>query len=293
MPLDPTSPELIALAELLTIAHDAETGTDRALIEQVDRAEDDPEDGSSFIASEPIEDRAGDVVASSWLVAAYKRNPVILADHDRRMVAGRAVEAKVHKVGDHADKLVVRVRWDLSAPDPTIRTIGHQHMNGFRSAVSVGFRAGKTTRRDKLSTDHPHYAAPRTVSTPWGDVEISGNLYERNELLEVSSVSIPMLPSALQMHYTDRLRECGYGDLVGRAEVVAETVPRLVGAALIEAIQADPTIARSLVGALWGDVLDTMRRDPQVYTAIRAAHEGRRVAPPTPAILRALATFEE
>lgn len=271
------------------LADDAEIVA-RWLADETRASKADLTDSTVFVASEPVEDRAGDVVASSWVLQHYRRNPVILGDHNRTMVVGRAVEVHTPAAGDDAGKLLIAVRFDMSSPDPAIAVYGHQHREGFRSAVSVGFAPGKRTKRSELAEDHTYYAKPKKVQTAWGEYEITGSLYERNELLEVSSVSIPMLRSALQRHYLDRLAEHDSEDVAARAAVVAETVPRAVGASLIEAIQADPTIARQLVDVLWADVLAAARRDPAAYTAIMAGHEGR--ARPITGALRALATLE-
>lgn len=153
---------------------------------------------TTFVASTDSPDRAMDVVRQNWKLAAYRSNPVILDNHDHRRVVGRAVDVTVPKSGDDAGKLIIDVEWDVDSPDMSIRNVGHQHRSGFRKAGSVGFRAGKKTRRDKLPPDHEYYQAPIEVETWWGTEMMAGWLFESPELLEFSSATVPMNAEALQ-----------------------------------------------------------------------------------------------
>jgi hypothetical protein len=171
------------------------------LVESRAENEDDPEaiPGTTlFVASTDTPDRAMDVVSQNWKLRAFRDNPVILDNHDHRRVVGHAVSVKVPKVGPDAGKLMIRVAWDIESPDPSIRNVGHQHLNGIRRAGSVGFRSTKTTRRDKLAPDHAYYQAPVEVETWWGTEMLAGKLYEGPELLEFSSATVPMNAEALQ-----------------------------------------------------------------------------------------------
>lgn len=239
---------------------------------------------TSLVLSTAAVDRADDVVDQSWRLAAYRRNPVVLEGHNRSVVVGKGESVTVPRQGDDAGRLVGVARWDLESPDPVIRAIGHQHLQGFRSAVSVGFRAGKVTRRDKLPTDHPHYSAGREVDTPWGSrTKVVGKLYERNTLLEFSSVSIPMNPEALQRQLFDELAERDPADLEGRAKVVGDTVPRAVAVDLVDLVRALGDEARfELAGLLLPDLLSAMRADhDSARRVLRAVLDTGRAAPPT------------
>lgn len=157
------------------------------------------QDGTTlFVASTSSPDRAMDVVKQNWKLASFRGNPVVLDNHNPMRVVGHAVDASVPKSGEDAGKLMIRVKWDMDSPDPTIRNVGHQHMSGIRRAGSVGFRPGKKTRRDKLPKDHEHFQEPVEVETFWGLEKWAGTLFESPELLEFSSASVPMLPEALQ-----------------------------------------------------------------------------------------------
>lgn len=164
-----------------------------------------PEDGTTlFVASTEREDRAMDVVRQDWRLGAFKANPVILDNHDRSRVVGVGVDAWVARaVSDEVDEgmvgnLLIRVKWDQDSPLPDLRDVGRQHLAGIRRAGSVGFRHGKKTDRSKLPTDSPYYREPVQLETWFGTIAHAGYLYERNDLLEFSSATIPANPDAVQ-----------------------------------------------------------------------------------------------
>jgi len=133
------------------------------------------------VASTPDPDRYGDVVAPSWKLDDFRRNAVIVHNHDYEgPVVGKALEIDV--VGD---QLMMKVQFDTDETNPLGRRLAQQYKNGFMSAFSVGFAPGKSTERSKLDKDHPAYS------------QKGGYLLEDNSLLEVSAVSIPANPQAL------------------------------------------------------------------------------------------------
>lgn len=173
-----------------------ESKVDRWSVRSLDS---NPDAGTTtFIASTDDEDRALDIVKQDWRLRNFRNNPVILDNHDPMRVVGRAESVKVPKNGEDAGSLVIRVAWDLDSPDPSIANVGRQHLKGIRKAGSVGFRSGRKTARNRLPTDSPYYREPMTFQSVWGDYEHAGILHEKNELLEFSSATIPMNPSALQ-----------------------------------------------------------------------------------------------
>ncbi len=207
-----------------------------------------------FIASTPAEDRALDVVRQDWRLANYRSNPIILDNHYGGRVVGRGEKSSVPA---DTKNLEILVRWDLENPDPLVRSVGHQHLSGFRSAGSVGFRSGAITRRDKLPTDHEAYRTPAKMATPWGEYEWAGLLYEKNELLEFSSASIPMNPGALHRPSRDgsgkalELSEhlATLDDPLLKAITVArETTPRHTSDELVELVKRDQAALRKVVG---------------------------------------------
>lgn len=264
--------------------------TERAggLLDLLIRAGDsDKEAGTTFfVASTDDEDRAGDVVRQQWSLRNFRANPVILDNHNAMRVVGRGDGWKVPTKGDNAGQLVGTVRWDLDNPDPSIRAIGHQHLNGFRSAGSVGFRAGKSTQRDKLATDHPHFSEGREIETPWGTkARLVGRYFERNELLEFSSATIPMNAAALQQNaLIDELSGLDEDDTGGRLLVVGQTIPRAVAADLMSMARAlGDDARRELATLLLPDVLAAMRASADDTRRTLGAIRGMATSNPVPA----------
>jgi hypothetical protein len=152
------------------------------IVRTVDRADGDTESKTTvFVASTATPDRARDIVLQDWDLSAFESNPVILDNHNPLRVVGRAESASVVN-----GELVIEVSWDLDNPDPSIRSVGHQHLAGFRRAGSVGFRPGSVAWRSDLPDDDPHYS------------EQGGYVFGKCQLLEFSSASIPMNPEALE-----------------------------------------------------------------------------------------------
>lgn len=224
---------------------------------------------TTFVASTDSEDRAMDVVKQDWRLRNFRNNPVILDNHLSLRVVGRSVAESVPRVGDDAGKLMITVGWDLSNPDPSIRSVGYQHLEGFRRAGSVGFKHGKKTARNKLDQSSPYYREPVKVETWWGEYEMSGFLFENNELMEFSSATIPMNPEALQRSIVAAYSERDPADLQGRAKLAGETgIPRATVADLLEMARA-PEHRAALLDLLWPDVVARIKSDPEMRRVLR------------------------
>lgn len=268
------------------IATELDEGRGNAIV--VRAGESDKAAGTTlFVASTDDEDRALDVVRQDWKLAEFRSNPVILDNHNTLRVVGRGIEAKVPKAGEGGDigKLMIRVQWDLEAPDPSVRTVGHQHLNGFRSAGSVGFRSGKKTARNKLPTDHAAYREPMKVESFWGgSYEYAGYYFEQNTLMEFSSATLPMNPNALQRalggqpaatpeaQMLERLRELDPADVLRRLAVVEQTVDRAIAQDLRTAL-ADEATRAGVLGLLLPDLKASMRSDPEWSRLLRGLVE--------------------
>jgi hypothetical protein len=189
------------------------------------------DDGTiGFVASTAAVDRMGDSIdQQTWKLAAFRRNPVFLGDHDARSVVGRVVRVGRVK-GEESQDLRIRVRFDDDATvNPRGALLAHQHRNGFRSAVSVGFIPHEATNRTKLSHDDPLYVDE--AKTPaWR----AGYLFRHNELLEVSSVGVPANAEALQLAADVAAAEASDA-AVQRA--VREVAPKVDADAIIAALR--------------------------------------------------------
>ena len=126
----------------------------------------------SYVASTDAIDRYGDVVSQNWELESYKRNSVILWNHDQMAPPiGRALSVDVVD-----GKLMIDVEFDMA--DPHAAMIARKAQAGFINAVSVGFQPIEMTPRSELPKDHKAYGP-------------EGVFYQRSELLELSVVTVP------------------------------------------------------------------------------------------------------
>ncbi len=204
---------------------------------------DQQDDGSvEFVASTGSVDRMGDVVEqSTWKLRSWRANPVILADH-RAPVVGRGA-AKVSR-GEAEARLMLRVWWDEASLNPTGMLLAHQHRNGFRRAVSVGFLPGEAVNRQDLPDDDPR-KAPKDVPR-WR----AGYVYRHSELLEVSSVAVPANREALQLSL-DAQRFADQEQAVER--FLAASVSRSVASNVRDAVRSDPEVRRAVLGLIYSE----------------------------------------
>jgi len=193
---------------------------------------------TDFVASTAIVDRMGDVIdQGTWRLANWRANPVILHEHAPPVIGkGKAKRS--------ADALSIKVQWDIGDHNPIATLAGTQHLNGFRSAGSVGFIPGKAKNRLDLGDDDPRKAPKNTPR--W----LAGNVFSHNELLEFSSVAVPANPQALQLSlYADEAE--GDEDKVER--FVRESVAKATAEAILAAVKDDETIQRAIRALVWGE----------------------------------------
>mgnify|MGYP003144698426 CR=1 FL=1 len=126
----------------------------------------------SFVASTSSPDRYSDIVdQKGWNLSAYKKNPVILLNHDSSQLP--IGKGNVHIKND---QLVIDVQFDDQ--DPKAQEVKRKAQNGFMNAVSVGFRPIESISRFDLPKDNKYYGT-------------KGTYFAKAELLEVSIVTIP------------------------------------------------------------------------------------------------------
>lgn len=152
------------------------------------------------IASNAKIDRFGDTInPDGWVLTNYKKNPVILWSHSTGGFGGLAIPPVARATKTWVEDGLLKVR-GLFAPTPFAQELRTLVENGFLNAVSVGFIPlvedtkgdmdieGKMYRRanEKELKDFAEKGCGR-----------EGAKFEKQELLEVSWVSVPALPSAL------------------------------------------------------------------------------------------------
>jgi phage head maturation protease len=148
------------------------------------------DDSLVFVASEPVSDRVREVLLPFWKLDNYLANPIFLWGHDWSLLPiGRAVQVAV--VGG---KLMAEIEFDPN--DPQALAVRQKFETGYLNAVSVGYRPGVKVWRARLSKDDTYYA---------DDGYIVGSEEQPNELLEISAVTVPALPSALAQRGVDSI----------------------------------------------------------------------------------------
>jgi hypothetical protein len=164
-----------------------------------------PKRRTLVVASTATPDRYQDIVdQASWKLDRYRANPVVPWGHDYYIPpVGRAVRVEVE-----GGALIAEIEWDTSEANPLGRLVAEQFASGFLSAVSVGFRPGRSTERKNMPKESPMFGE-------------RGMAYFDCELLEISAVAIPANPEALAAKGLPPMR-------LTHADVRAELV-RLLG----------------------------------------------------------------
>jgi prohead serine protease len=155
------------------------------------------------IASAEVEDRMGDVVRCDGIdLSEYKTNPVILADHTRGFVIGKATQLWRER-REGANCLMVEVqgvpRGTSARTDEVWATID----DGSRRGLSIGFQVTSSE--------------PRTTAAGG-----AGMLFKTSRLLEISSVDLPACASCLLTAKTVCKHGCGCAGVSNPDEVVLE-----------------------------------------------------------------------
>ena len=161
-----------------------------------------------YVWSTETVDRAGDIVRQNWDLGPFSRNPIALWNHNHDAVIGRALDFGV-RFGDER-QLVGTIEFAPEGTSPEIDAKFKLAAAGYLPATSVGFMPLEVdTVRD----------AERRAALGLGDY---GVVFERNQLLEISVVSVPMNPDALREDLAEPL---GRGVISSdEAEIVARSL---------------------------------------------------------------------
>jgi HK97 family phage prohead protease len=166
------------------------------------------------IASTSDKDRMGDIVkVDGWELKNFKRNPVMLWAHDNYLPP----IAKAMKIWTEDGKLMVKGKF---ASTPLGQEIAGLVKDGFINAVSVGFiplkRADKGKKGHVEGENGENYI--RATEEEVKGLEEKGffgdEIFEKQELLEVSFVCVPALPQAL---ITARNEGKSFGAIMSKA----------------------------------------------------------------------------
>lgn len=183
-----------------------------------------------FILSDETVDRYGDVVvASGWQLANFKLNPIALFNHNSNAPIGTW---KNIRVDDR--KLKARLVFADEGTSPRIDELRSLARQNILRAASVGF-------------------------APIEDEPLSegrGTRYTKNELLEVSLVSVPANPAALalarSLHISPETQALAFGEHATedrRIVVRGSTGEHAAKPSPIRRTQTMPTLAEKIVAA--------------------------------------------
>ena len=133
-----------------------------------------------FVGSDEKVDRSGDIIKlDGWDLKAYKKNPVVLFAHRHHDVP----VARTKRVW--IDKTTKQLLFDIEFPEPEVSSVGDSlyklYKSGFMKATSVGFMP------DYEKIEYPERKKSKGPS----------RIFNQQELLELSLVSVPDNPRAL------------------------------------------------------------------------------------------------
>jgi len=158
----------------------------------------DSEGSFEFVASSGKMDRMGDTInPKGWYLTNYKKNPVILWSHS----TGGLVNA-IPPVG-RADKVWIEDGKELKikghfADTPFAQELKALVEGGFLNAVSVGFLPLVPDEKGNIEIEEKNYRRATDSEIKKGIYSDEyGEKFTKQELLEVSWVSVPALPQAL------------------------------------------------------------------------------------------------
>ena len=160
----------------------------------------DKEEGSfEVVASSGKIDRLGDTISpKGWYLKNYKKNPVILWSHSTGGFGSTAIPpvGKADKVWIDNDK-ELKIKGHF-ADTPLAKELKTLVEGGFLNAVSVGFLPLVEEKKGDIDIEGKMYrrATDEEIQKGMYDSEY-GEKFTKQELLEVSWVSVPALPQAL------------------------------------------------------------------------------------------------
>lgn len=148
----------------------------------ITRASKDQESDFIAIASTAVEDRHGEVVSvDGWDLKAFKENPILLWAHQHDEIG--IGQAKKFWVEGSGKKAKLMIEGFIHEATEKSRALKYLVKEGIIKTVSVGFKP----------------------------IEMEGNTYTKQELLEVSLVNVPANSQAM-VSAVKGLREAGFKD---------------------------------------------------------------------------------
>lgn len=162
------------------------------------------------VASTEGVDRQGDlIVAEGWDLSNFLKNPVIPWAHDySRPPVAKALEVKVDQ-----GRLLFKAQFPPPADYAFADTVFRLYRGGFLRAFSVGFSPQES----------------EVVTHDLGGRKVTGTRYLKQELYEISCVTLPANPQALLAAGLLNPRPCPAGPIPpGQEAVVRALLDRLI-----------------------------------------------------------------
>ena len=197
----------------------------RAVI--IEKATSDGSRRVRFVASDETVDRYGDIIrASGWQLENFRKNPVLLFGHQ----SGQLPVGKVDPIAVEGTRLIAHAEFTPEGMSGFADTVWAMVDQGFVQAASVGFLP--------LATPNPIFDA---------DKHLTGFEFIAQELLELSIVTVPANPNALQLAKSFALSgeemRCLFDDGAA-ARVAAAARTRTITLSRLGRHQAAPTPER-------------------------------------------------
>jgi len=132
------------------------------------------------VASTDVPDRFGDVILQEgWVLDKFKKNPVIPWGHDY----SKPPVARAKEIYVEGGQLIFLAEFPKPGSYDLADIVWELYRQGFLKAFSVGF-----------------------IPLEWEPNEHGGITYKKQELLEISAVTVPANPEALMLAYKSILR---------------------------------------------------------------------------------------
>lgn len=149
----------------------------------------------SYLVSDETPDRVGDIIkVTGWDLVQYRQNPVILWAHDGSSVPPIGRSENVRRRYEPEPRLTADVEFAPKEAYEFADTIYQLATRGFIKATSVGFMPLETMEVDKKAREELGLGR-------------YGQVFTKAELMEISIVSVPANPSALELGVKELISE--------------------------------------------------------------------------------------
>jgi len=147
-----------------------------------------------FIGSDETVDRDGDILSiAGWDFTDFKKNPVALLDHNYWSAIDNIIGKATPKIDKAQKRLVFDIEFATADLNPRAERAFKMAQAGFLRTTSVGFIPTKSRHLDE--EERKEEAKKR------GSKKLPRRIFEKQELLEISLVTVPSNPNAVALAY--------------------------------------------------------------------------------------------